>query len=271
MLRRIATLRTDAAGKLIQTEDLDPESRFVISVDTKPQSAYAMESREKVAEWVNNCVLGDIRTLHYGIKSADRGLTSSDGRRFGGGNFLLASACCSAMEYVAWIRFGEADAVTNIRRYCAAYLNSIDTRYGKFIELIWRSFRNGLVHGWWPQCPRLRGEPATRFRMGVGISADDLHLEIDPNLERPSFSINASRFFADFERSVDEGFLPWVLRESDDGVLERAAPALLEISAADRVGFRQFDEIRKTYESGRKRLMGRSAQGSESDTSNSCG
>jgi hypothetical protein len=69
-------------------------------------------------------------------------------------------------------------------------------------------------------------------------------LQPGSDYEGKSFVISAARFFVDIEKSFDLGFRSWVLSQSDEGVLLRAAPRLLEVREGDTTGVGEFNVIR---------------------------
>lgn len=73
---------------------------------------------------------------------------------------------------------------------------------------------------------------------------DGEHLEPATNCAGNSIVISSARFFSDIERSFDERFRAWILDDSDDDVLVRAAPRLLELNPRDTVRVREFEVIR---------------------------
>jgi hypothetical protein len=60
-----------------------------------------LQSPEDVVEWIDACVLGDLRTLVHGIDAyyASPDHVTADGRPTGAANFLLVAGCCSAIDY----------------------------------------------------------------------------------------------------------------------------------------------------------------------------
>jgi hypothetical protein len=68
MLRPIASFTTDETGQPVSLPSLEASSTFVICHDEEVPPIRAMESREAVARWIDECVLGDLRTLRLGIE-----------------------------------------------------------------------------------------------------------------------------------------------------------------------------------------------------------
>jgi hypothetical protein len=66
-------------------------------------------SVQDVADWIDACVLGDLRTLVHGIDAyyASPDYRTADGRPTGAGNFLLVAGCCSAIEYLGHVYAGR--------------------------------------------------------------------------------------------------------------------------------------------------------------------
>jgi hypothetical protein len=204
-----------------------------------------MESRDKLVSWVRSCVLGDLRTLRAGIEARRVDKNNAIENGLGGANFLLAAGCCMALEYLARIFYGKEDALSNVRGYIKKFLSPINARYEEVCDLLWRSFRNGIIHGSWPQPICVKGNNDERIVVGVGNDLDDPHLAPKQGDSRNTLVVNAVQFLKDLERSVEEGFAPWVLAGEDDAVLERAGPRLLEINENDPIARRQLDQVVK--------------------------
>jgi hypothetical protein len=223
MLRRVTTLRIDDHGSS-RLEKTLPAGRYVVCED-RPLKTSALKSRKQLAIWIDRCVLGDLTTLLDGIRLAERNRLR---RKRGGGNFLLAAGCCMALEYMAFVYTGEENATSSVRRYAKAFLTPIDPRYGQVAELMWRSFRNGLVHGSWPQPIESLAEPGLLIRVGVGNELADEHLApIDG--AGLSFGVSAPRLLRDLKRSFRPAFRHWILHEAPDSVLKRGGPKRLEL------------------------------------------
>ena len=204
-----------------------------------------LKSRADVTGWLEQCVLGDLRTLRVGIEAyhaADR-KASLDGRPLGGGNFLLAGGCCLAMRYFgALLNSGTTDA-DHVEAYCERFLVLADPRYAQVGGLLWRCFRDGIVHGGWPKAIYPEGQPECRIVSGVGTGRGGLHLAPDHSIERPTFIVSAHQLLADLECSYDRGFRRWLLEESDDGVVNRANPEPFPIPTGSKKLREQFDLV----------------------------
>jgi hypothetical protein len=150
-----------------------------------------------------------------------------------------------ALEYLDRILYGKEDALSNIREYIKKFPSPINARYEEVCDLLWRSFRNGIIHGSWPQPICVKGNNDERIVVGVGNDLDDPHLAPKQGDSRNTLVVNAVQFLKDLERSVEEGFAPWVLAGEDDAVLERAGPRLLEINENDPIARRQLDQVVK--------------------------
>ena len=199
-----------------------------------------MQSREQVVEWINGCVLGDLRTVILGIQERERrGKTQF----LGGCNFLLAADCCEALEYFGRVYGGKGDAAAFVRRYVEKFLNPIDDRYIKVWPLLWDSFRHGIVHTSWTKPVCMDGSQE-KITVGANISPDGDHLEPGSDLvASKSFVISSYRFFCDIERSFCEGFRDWILNKSDESILKRAAPQTLRIRAGNTKGKEAFEHV----------------------------
>jgi hypothetical protein len=234
--------KTDSAGRIPESYHLEPLTEYAVAPKTPPP-ARSMKSRDELISWVRDCVLGDLRTLHAGIKVRQADESSPTNKGLGGGNFLLAAGCYMALEYVARIFYGKEDALSNIRQYTKKFLSPINPRYGEICDLLWRSFRNGIIHSSWPEVICAKGKAGDRIVVGVGVDRDDPHLA--PMLQDPRniLVVNAVQLLEDLERSVEEGFASWVRECQDDAVLERAGPRLLEINANDSTARQQLDRV----------------------------
>ena len=242
MLRRVSSFTTDQHGRPIDLLDLNPISTFVVCRDEEAPPAGSMESRQAIVDWIEHCVLGDLRTLRLGI---NRFLEDpSTPRPIGGCNFLLAAGCCMALEYFGQVYGRGSDATTAARRYVEDFLGPVDRRYVETFGVLWSSFRNGIVHGSWPQVICIQGYRGDRIAVGANPRIDGDHLQPGSDYEGKSFVISAARFFVDIEKSFDLGFRSWVLSQSDEGVLLRAAPRLLEVREGDTTGVGEFNVIR---------------------------
>lgn len=238
MLKRITTLTVDQQGNVTPGGHLSP-GIYVVSEDT-PRRAIPPVSRSKLANWIDRCVLGDLTTLHDGIRLAERRRLK---RKRGGGNYLLAAGCCMALEYMAHVYTGDENATASIRKYANDFLAPIDKAYSDVADLMWRAFRNGLVHGSWPQTIEAEAHPGVRIRLGVGNELADEHLAPIPGVDGPSFGISAPRLIRDLKRSFKAGLRPWILHQSPNAVLERGGSGLLTIAAGDKPGNKQFNLV----------------------------
>ncbi len=249
MLRRVDVFTTNEAGQPVSLPDLDPSTTFVICRDEDAPAVGAMESRGAVDRWIDGCLFGDLRTLILGIDRFHQNPQTP--RPLGGCNFLLASGCFMALEYLAQVYGRSRDATSAARHYVADFLSRVDPRYLEVFEVLWSCFRNGIVHGSWPQAVCVRGDDSTRTAVGANPRIDGDHFGPDRGYPGPSFIISSARLFADLERSYDEFFRSWLLEKSDDAVLVRAAPRILEISPRDTTRVRQLSVIRAWSDAGR--------------------
>jgi len=102
--------------------------------------------------WVEDCLLGDLRTFRLGIElnRACPELGPSLGRSLGGGNFSLSVLVTTAIEYLArlycgdsWWRPNEYSAGLNVARFTRAFFSG----YSRLIPItLWQTVRNGLHH-----------------------------------------------------------------------------------------------------------------------------
>lgn len=251
ILRPVTNVTTDGNGKLIQpSKHLEPKTRYVLFGDVLVRPAKTMLSREEVVKWIEECVLGDLRTVMLGIeerkKKDKRGKAESPA--LGGGNFLLTSACCGALEYFGQVYGKGTSATESVQKYVEEFLNPIDSRYTKVWPILWDSFRNGIVHTSWTNPVRVEG-CKEQIAIGADNSPDGDHLEPASNHTGKSFIISSPRFLYDIECSFKrkEGFRDWILNKnkSDEGILERAAPQILEIKSSDTKRKEAFEKILK--------------------------
>jgi len=243
MLRRVDTFGTDEHGFPIRLPALAPAATFVICRDEEVPAAGPMKSRQAIVEWIEHCVLGDLRTLLLGIDTFLAGRNTP--RPLGGGNFLLAAGCCMALEYFGQIYGKASDGTAAARRYVEDFLRPVDKRYLDIFGILWSSFRNGIVHGSWPQVISVQQHAGHRVAVGANPRIDGDHFGPASDYEGESLVISSARFFVDIEASFDRGFRGWVLTESDDDVLQRAAPRLLEIRDGDAVRVKEFNLIQR--------------------------
>lgn len=148
-----------------------------------------------------------------------------------------------ALEYVARIYKGSDNAVSCVRAYSKAFLVDINPRYGDVCGILWRTARNGMVHGSWPLRVSLEGETAG-IRLSVGNETTDPHLILRPDIEGDLLEVSAPRFLDDLETSISNGFADWVRKSDDRGVLERGQPRLLVISKDDHEARTDLRKIR---------------------------
>ena len=253
ILRRVTEVTTDKDGKLIQPiRQLESKTGYVLCDDAPVRPAKTMTSREEVVEWIDKCVLGDLRTVRLGIEEREKrdkrgGAKSS---ALGGGNFLLAACCCMAPEYFGQVYGKGTNATESVQKYVERFLTIIDSRYKEFWPVLWRSFRNGIIHGSWPQYIRMQdSSEEEQIAMRANNSPNGDHLDRASDHSDKSFAISSYRFSCDIEDSfnIEKGFRDWLLHEPGDGVLERSAPRRLEIKNGDNEGKKAFNAtLRRT-------------------------
>jgi hypothetical protein len=150
-----------------------------------------------------------------------------------------------ALEYMAFVYTGEENATVSVRKYADAYLVPIDPKYGEVAELMWRSFRNGLVHGSWPQPIESVAEPGVLICVGVGNELTDEHLAPIAGVTAYAVGVSAPRLLRDLKHSFRPAFRNWILHSAPKSVLKRGGPKRLELSASDQAGNRQFRTIKQ--------------------------
>ena len=79
--------------------------------------------------------------------------------------------------------------------------------------------------------------------MRVNNLREGPHLQKAPGGSDLSFTISSVKLFLDIETSYRDGFHEWLLKESDEQVLERAAPRLLEIKQNNNECKAAFDNM----------------------------
>lgn len=199
-----------------------------------------MQAREQIVEWIHKCVLGDLRTVILGIQEREK---IGETQLLGGCNFRLAGDCCEALEYFGRVYDGKGDAAAYVQRYVEKFLDPIDDRYMKVWPILWDSFRHGILHTSWTKPVCMEGSQE-EIAVGANVSPDGDHLGPASDLGvGKSFVISSYRFFCDIERSFYEGFRDWILNESDDSVLKRAAPQTLRIRDGYTRGKEAFEYV----------------------------
>ena len=78
---------TDQQGNLPAGTRLLPNTTYVLLLSHKP--VQRLESHRDLASWIEECVLGDLRTLQLGMDARQSGSVSQPEHPLGGGNFLL--------------------------------------------------------------------------------------------------------------------------------------------------------------------------------------
>src|SRR5436190_10595927 len=150
MVKRVTWFKTDGDGNVLLAARtaLCRNSRY----HQVPQRIYGsgrLKSREQVADWIRNAVLGDLETLDCGMEKR----TSERG----GGNFLLLVGCLIALEYLASIYDGdeERSTVGKMANYASTFMEN--ARYEKCMQLLVDA-RNGAAHGSWPVRINIKGK-----------------------------------------------------------------------------------------------------------------
>ena len=244
--RTVLNVTTDADGNPRETIKLGPNQKYLICEEMEEaQEApvfQRMTRRQDIVDWIDNCVLGDLRTLRRGVESYLSAPDAGKQGGFGGGNYLLAAACCMALDYLGQVydTTGKRNSTDRATAYVDDFMAPLNGRYKEVFLLIWRSFRNGIIHGSWPQPIHPQGQPGDFLTVGVGISDQAPHLGPDPKHPSQNLLLNSVRFLADIERSFTDGFKNWILNTPDEGVLDRAGPQIAEIQDGNTKGVAQF-------------------------------
>lgn len=242
VLKRETTFTTDEQGESPVLTNLVPLTEYVVCRDEEAPSVDTFGDVRHLVEWLDGAVLGDLRTLVQGIQSSTR-IENHTTVRLGGGNFLLAAGCCMAIEYFGQIYGKGRDGTGRARAYVKEFLAPIDHRYLDYFWLLWTTFRNGIVHGSWPQGVCIRGAREAFVNIGANNMPDGDHFKPASGFAGRSFVISSVRLFTDLESSFQNGFRAWVLNQTDRRVQERAAARLVEINPKNDEGVRQFEAI----------------------------
>jgi hypothetical protein len=224
---------TDHEGNLRAGARLLANTTY-IAIPPDRRAAQRLKSHQELAHWIENCVLGDLRTLHLGIET----LAKQPDPSFGGGNFLLVAGCLMALEYIARIYVGKNEAPDCVREYSSEFLAPINPRYVEACGILWRAARNGMLHASWPLRVCTQGQ-RNEFKFSIGNERTDAHLVVDGD----SIGISGPRLFDDLEASVTRGFGAWLRSSTDPAVLDRGQPRVLEISPEDRQGTNELKSI----------------------------
>jgi hypothetical protein len=117
-------------------------------------------------DWVERCLLGDIRTLLDGVRHYIRhGGRSDDGYPRGGANFSLPIVIGTAIDILSDVLAGEtyytegtgtsSSEAVRAGRFISKYFPGLS---GELARLLWDGMRNGLTHDFKPKRFRYRGE-----------------------------------------------------------------------------------------------------------------
>jgi hypothetical protein len=234
---------TDGTGQIPSGVELVANQEYRATPPPDPPSR-EFDSKDKLLAWMRNSVLGDLRTLLAGI---DLYLADPSGRSaasFGGANFLLASGCFLALEQFARTYTGKHDATASVRDFTKQFLIPIDAKYGATLVILWRAFRNGLVHGGWPKVVSIEGE-SLELTLSVGVDPRNPHLEPLPN-NKHSLCLNGRTLLSHLQQAIGPGspFETWFNTTTDD-VLARSAPRALVISSGDAQAVCEFRGLAK--------------------------
>lgn len=235
------SFKSTEQGTLPPGVALVPGGRY--SIAPKPGiPVFPFTDKAKLAAWIRDAVLGDLRTLRRGIEAylVDPAAASAAG--FAGGNYLLASGCFLAIEYFAQVFKGDDNATENVKAFMVQYLRPHSERYVQVGDLVWKAFRNGLIHGGWPKVLSVQGSTDRAIELMVGVLPSDPHLEPLPGRAN-TFCLNAVTLLLHLESAVAE-FEKWILT-TDEEVLLRGAPRQLELSPNDEQGVVQLELIKQ--------------------------
>jgi hypothetical protein len=205
-----------------------------------------IRSRAELVTWIESCVLGDLRTLVAGVDAYYSSPThvSSDGRPLGAANFLLVAACCSAIDYFAFLFKGGHSDELNAKAFFDRFLAPVNRRYSEIGVLIWRCFRHGTVHRSWPKRIVLEDDTSAVIT-GAGNETSDPHLAPSPDVAGDSFLVNGRQLLVDLTRAFECTFRDWILTQAPDDVLERANPQELLVCVGDTQGRRQVETVKR--------------------------
>jgi len=190
--------------------------------------------------------MGDIRSLLLSVERYS-GWINRQGQPLAGCNYLLASADMMLLEYLSYLYKGQAgNAEDNVYHYVTDFLGTTDPKYLIAPHLIWKCYRNGLLHHSWPKLIK-RQSTGDVLITGVGLSSNDPHLEAwrDPS-GNETFCINGVKLFYDLECSYYSRFKNWA-QTNDSDVIARAKYELLEVEEKQSNLVKEFENIRKLY------------------------
>lgn len=102
MLKKVSQVTINDRQEIIPKKRVKPGT-YVLCKEWQPVPAGNLKSKEFLVEWIDKCIFGDLHTLALGIRNVKK---EKDKRKYGGGNFLLASGCFLALEYMAFIYHG---------------------------------------------------------------------------------------------------------------------------------------------------------------------
>lgn len=246
VLRRVCGAKLQRDGLLKPKRALDTEQEYFVCTDTEIPALRLFSSKQQVVDWIWGAVLGDLRTFREGILHRNTGgFPIEPEQPLGGGNFLLAGCGFMALDYLGQV-YGRGDNSTErAKTYARDFLARINERYVELFEIIWLSFRHGIIHGSWPQAVAADSDPRDSLTMGVSISLEGPHLGTGSRDGQTWLVLSSVQLVRDLELSVESGFRSWVLDHSDNGVLERAAPRLSLIRTNNDIALTQLAELKK--------------------------
>lgn len=180
-----------------------------------------------VFSWIEGCLLGDIRALLLSVERYG-GWINRQGQPLGGCNYLLASADMMLLEYLSYLYKGLTNAEDNVYHYVNDVLATRNPKYLIAPRLMWKCYRNGLLHHSWPKIIK-RQKTGETLTTGVGVSLNDPHFEAwtDAN-GNETFCINGVKLFYDIECSYYSDFKNWAQKNESD-VIARGTCELLDV------------------------------------------
>lgn len=204
-----------------------------------------MKTINDVFSWIEGCIMGDIRPLLLSVEKYS-GWINRQGQPLGGCNYLLASVDMMLLEYLSYLYGPAGNAEDNVYHYVKDFLATTDPKYLIAPHLIWKCYRNGLLHHSWPKVIK-RQKTGETLITGVGISYNDPHLEAwrDPS-GKETFCVNGVKLFYDIECSYYSKFKGWA-QNNESYVIPRATFEFLEIQESQSNLVKEFENIQKLY------------------------
>lgn len=233
----------DKSGMVPLDVALIPDAVYVMQ-RPPPPPAFEITEREGLISFIDDCVLGDLRSLASGAMMLHGKPVKSDpSKRYGGGNFLLAAGCCMALEYLAWIFAGDENATRGVEQFAGRFLFPQNDKYRTYWPVLWISLRNGIIHGAFPQQMSVEDQAATRIICPVAIQPTAPHLATGQFNGMPALFVNSHQFLLELEISVRRPFFAWLRTEASPESLHRGAARLHSVSASHVEAVRAINEV----------------------------